>query len=136
MSNFDDLHKHISTFITLSLADKKIVDSLFKETIFNKGSFFLKQGEVCNQLGFICNGIIRYYIEQEGEEQTYNFATEADFICNYDSMVRQTPSPKHIQAIENCKVFTISSKNLQRFTKKYLKGIFLEDFTWKIFMPI
>jgi CRP-like cAMP-binding protein len=122
MNNIDYLYKYLSAFITLSSDEEKIIASLFKENIFKKNEFFLREGEVCHQLGFICKGVFRYYIDQDGQEQTYNFAKEGDFICNYESMIKQSFSPKHIQAIEPGEILTISYQDLQQFFKSVKDG--------------
>jgi CRP-like cAMP-binding protein len=115
MDSFANLYDVLSKFIILSAREKDIVRSLFVELKFDKGALFLREGDVCNNLAFVNKGIFRYYIEQEGEDKTYNFATEGNFICNYESLIRQVPSAKHIQAIEKATVLSISRDNLHRF---------------------
>lgn len=122
MTNFEYLHKYFSERITLNDRDTEIIFSLFKEINFKKEDFFLRQNEVCDQLGFVCKGIFRYYIEDDGDEQTYNFAMEGDFICNYESMIRCSPSSKHIQAIETSEVLIISRQHLEKFYLEIREG--------------
>ena len=122
MENFDRLFHTLSKIIKLRAGEKEFIRSLFKEVTCGKGSLFLREGEICNQLGFVCKGIFRYYIEQEGEDKTYNFAKEGDFICNYESLIKQLPSPKHIQAIEESKLLVISKVNLDRFYSEVIEG--------------
>ena len=112
----------LSSFIKLQENEKELIQSLFQEVKFQKGAVFLRAGDVCNSLGFVCKGIFRYYIDQDGEDKTYNFAKEGEFICNYESLIRQVPSPKNIQAIEDAEVLTISHKNLQRFYNEVADG--------------
>lgn len=122
MDNFDFLCRTLSAFINLSHKEKALIHSLFKVVVFKKNDFFLRQGEVCNILGFVNEGIFRYYIDQDGEDKTYNFAAEGDFICNYESMIKQIHSPKHIQAIETGEVLIISKTDLQRFYTEVRDG--------------
>lgn len=122
MNNLDFLTQVFSSFIKLRAGEKELIRSLFDEVKFHKGNLFLRAGDVCNKLGFVCKGIFRYYIDQDGEDKTYNFGTEGDFICNYESLIRQVPSPKNIQAIEDAEVLIISHKNLQRFYNEVADG--------------
>jgi CRP-like cAMP-binding protein len=122
MDSFANLYHVLSKFIILSADEKDIVRSLFVEVTFDKGDLFLREGDVCNNLAFVCKGIFRYYIEQDGENKTYNFATEGNFICNYESLIRRVPSAKHIQAIEKATVLSISRRNLHRFYTEVKEG--------------
>lgn len=122
MNNFDFLTQAFSSIIKLRTGEKELIQSLFEEVTFHKGSLFLRAGDICKNLAFVCKGIFRYYIDQDGEDKTYNFGKEGDFICNYESLIRQVPSPKNIQAIEDAEVLIISHKNLQRFYNEVADG--------------
>ena len=106
----------------LSPGEKDIVTSLFKEKTYKKGDFFLAEGEVCKRIGFIVKGLIRYYINHEGEEKIYDFGKENNFVCNYESFISQTPSTKIIQALEDCEMLQISHPDLQIFYKSVKEG--------------
>lgn len=105
----------IQNIITLSTADKNLVISLFKEKTYKKGKFFLSGGQVCKQVGFVVKGLLRYYINHDGEDKTYDFAQENNFVSNYESFLPQTPSTKIIQALEDCEILVISFTDLQIF---------------------
>ena len=105
----------IQYLITLSPTELDIVKSLFKEKLYKKGDFFLEEGRICKQVGFVAKGLLRYYINQDGEEKTYDFSQENEFVCNYESFLPQIPSSKNIQALEDSIVFIISHADLQLF---------------------
>lgn len=107
----------IQNSISLSQAEKNVVTSLFKEKKYPKGDFFLAEGAICKQVGFVTKGVLRYYINHDGEDKTYSFAQENGFVCNYESFIPQTPSTKIIQALEDCEVLQISYSDLQVFYK-------------------
>lgn len=104
---------NIQSLITLSPAEEDIVTSLFKERTYKKGDFFLAEGKICNKVGFVAKGLLRYYINHNGEEKTYSFSQEDDYVCNYESFLPQKPSSKVIQALEDSDVFVISYDDLQ-----------------------
>lgn len=105
----------IQQIIPLSAAEEDIVTSLFKEKTYKKGEFVLADGQICKHAGFIARGLIRYYINHDGEEKTYEFGQENNFVCNYESFLPQTPSTKIIQALEDCEMLQISYTDLQLF---------------------
>lgn len=118
----NNLLDSIQNLITLSPAERDLVTSLFKEKIYKKGDFFLKEGQICKQVGFITKGLMRYYINHDGEEKTYAFSQENDYVCNYESFLPQSPSSKIIQALEDSDVFVISRDDLQIFYTKVRAG--------------
>ena len=107
----------IQNIITLSATEKDIVISLFKEKTYKKGDFFLADGQICKQVGFVTKGLLRYYINHDGEDKTYDFAQENNFVCNYESFIPRAPSTKNIQALEDCEILQISYDDLQLFYK-------------------
>jgi len=113
----ESLIDSIRSIITLSAAEKDIVTSLFKQKTYKKGDFFLADGQICKQVGFVTKGLFRYYINHDGEDKTYDFAEENNFVCNYESFIPRMPSTKNIQALEDCEIFQISYDNLQLFYK-------------------
>jgi CRP-like cAMP-binding protein len=111
----NSLLESIQNVITLSPSEKDLVIALFKEKSYKKGDFFLTGGQICNQVGFVTKGLLRYYINHDGEDKTFNFAQENNFICNYESFLPRTPSTKIIQALEDCEILQISYTDLQTF---------------------
>jgi CRP-like cAMP-binding protein len=118
----DSLLKNMQSLIRLNEAEKNIVTSLFKAKTYKKGDFFLAEGQICKQVGFISKGLMRYYINHDGEEKTYAFSQENQYVCNYESFLPQSPSSKIIQAIEDCDVLVISYSDLQVLYAKVNEG--------------
>jgi CRP-like cAMP-binding protein len=108
--------------VALSEAEKQFVQSVFKEKICRKGEFFLREGQVCKEVGFIKQGLVRYFINNEGEEMIYDFGKEGDFVCNYESFLDRSPSNKNIQFIEDTVLLSISYDNLQLFYREVSGG--------------
>ena len=75
----------------------------------------MEEGRVCKLAGFVAKGLLRYYINHEREEKTYDFSQENQFVCNYESFLPQVPSSKNIQALEDSIIFVISHADLQLF---------------------
>ena len=118
----DGLLKTIQSIITLDPAEIDIVTSLFKEKTYKKGQYFLEEGRICREVGFMAKGLMRYFINLNGEEKIYDFSQENEFVCNYESFLPQVPSSKSIQALEDSIVFVISYADLQVFYKTVRGG--------------
>ncbi|WP_372976242.1 Crp/Fnr family transcriptional regulator [Mucilaginibacter sp.] len=111
----NSLINSIQKVIALSPEEIAIVTTLFKEKTFKKGEYFLEEGRICRQVGFVAKGLLRYYINHDGEEKIYDFSQENEFVCNYESFLPQAPSSKNIQALEDSIIFVISHADLQVF---------------------
>jgi CRP-like cAMP-binding protein len=118
----NSLFDSIQNIITLSQVEKDLVASLFKEKTYKKGDFFLSDGQICKHVGFIVKGLMRYYINHDGEEKTYSFSQENQYACNYESFIPQSPSSKIIQALEDSDVLVISHHDLQLFYANVREG--------------
>lgn len=96
---------------------------LFQEIELQKGDYFVRQGKICNRIGFVAQGTLRIFsVDQTGDEVTTCFCTESKMTTSYKSFIRKEPSQFAIQAIENTKLFTITSKDLEM--------LYQENETW------
>ncbi len=111
----DLLLSTIRSYISLSDSDEDIIRKLFHQKRFKKGEHLLEAGNVCRYIIFIETGLVRYYINSDGVEQTNYFNKEGEFVCDYLSFLPQTPSNVNIQALEDTTVYVISFNDLQQF---------------------
>ncbi|MDR2273568.1 MAG: Crp/Fnr family transcriptional regulator [Sphingobacterium sp.] len=118
----DKLLQVIEKTVGIDAEEKKLIARLFTEKEYQKGEYFLREGAVCRYVGFIIRGMMRYYINADGEDKTYGFGKELDFVCNNESFIPQKPSVQRIQALENCKLLVISYDNLQLFYQGIKNG--------------
>jgi hypothetical protein len=116
------LLEKIKQVIRLSETEEQLLEGLFVEKQFAKGDFFLRENQVCRHLGLIHQGIIRYYINLGGEDKTYFFGKEGEFVCEYESFLQQIPTEKNIQVLENTSMFMIHFEGLQRIYSEVREG--------------
>lgn len=112
----------IRQFIPLSADEEQVVEQLFEQHLIKPTDFFLQADEVCRHVGFVTNGLLRYYVLDDGEEHTYDFSPERTFVCNYESFLTQTPSTRFIQALEATTLLRISYDNLQKLYQRLEHG--------------
>lgn len=121
------IHTHLietfQYFIHMDEEEKIFISSLFVRKQFKKNDYFLREGQVCREVGFIEKGLIRYYsIRDSGEELTFDFGKENDFTCNYESFLDHSPSLRSIQCLEDTIMLIISYENLQLIYEKVKEG--------------
>lgn len=83
----------IQSIIDLNLREIEYIKLLWKEKHIEKGDCFLADGQICKHVGFIVNGLMCYYTSHDGDDKTYAFAQENDFVCNNESFVPQLSNP-------------------------------------------
>jgi len=118
----ESLLNTIRYFIPLSTSDEEVVRRLFHKKVFKKGEHLLQAGNVCRYVIFIESGLVRYYINSDGEERTNYFNKEGEFVCDYLSFLPQGPSNVNIQALEDTTIFVISFNDIQEFYREVAHG--------------
>lgn len=112
----------IEEYIKLSDNEKEYAASLFTKKHFKKKQMLLTEGAPCNWLGIIEKGIIRYYINKDGEESTYLFGSAGDFVSDIENFIKGKPTTKNIQALEDIIVWQITKSSLELFYRNIREG--------------
>ena len=67
------------------------------EVILKKKEYLLRQGQVCSFIGFVETGVLRSYIEKEGEDYISDFHFQGSFATSYRSFLTIEASVGSIQ---------------------------------------
>ncbi len=118
----DALLAVIRRFIALAPAEEALVRGWFVAEALPKGGFFLQPGEVSRKVGFVVRGVFHNFRRRDGDEHTYYFAREQEFIGDYESFLPARPAVHAIQALEAAQLLTISHDNLQRLYREVREG--------------
>ncbi len=95
--------------------------SLFYERKLARGTYFVKDGEICTQLAFVHKGLFRsFYANDRGEEITYCFALEGDMETSFESFISSRPSALSIIAMEDSEVLMIDKEPLYELFDRHL----------------
>jgi len=90
---------------------------------FKRKQLFQEEGKQCKTVGFILKGCFRSIKIVDGEERTFDFAIENEFITDYYGILNSRPSEFNIVAVESSIVACIEAK--------FLFNLFDSSFTWQ-----
>jgi len=118
MDEFTLLRKYISQFLTFTEDEWQLHQALLSRRFLKKGEFILRGGEVCNHVTFINKGHFRSYNITEGNEITFNFAFEGNYVTDYTSFVSRRPSEDYIVAMDDAEILQMKYEDLQAAYEK------------------
>lgn len=112
-----ELEKYIHNYFGVKKDDLPKISSFFKPVTLKKGDYFLKTGKQSDRLGFVQTGIIREFVFIDDKEVTKWISTKGYFVVDLSSFVFQHTARWNIQALTDCELFVIDSKNYQEIGK-------------------
>ncbi|NQX56841.1 Crp/Fnr family transcriptional regulator [Pedobacter panaciterrae] len=98
---------------TLSEQEMSIITSVMEPKRLRKKQYFLEEGEICANTGFIVKGATRQYsLDEEGNEHIMQLAIENWWIVDRNSFMNQVPSAYFIEAWEDCELLLLPRAKL------------------------
>lgn len=120
--------KGLAQFITFDENEwTEFISYLNYKTVEKKDHFSVKD-KVCDDIGFIINGSVRYYHIKDGTEITGYFSFENEFVSSYKSYLTQQPCTGYIQALDKTALIIISRKNMDLMLSHPLLAYKIERF--------
>lgn len=80
---------------------------------YEKGSFLVKPPQICKNLYFIEDGLLRSYFLKENKEVTISFTSAGEFVAAMGSYIQQIPTYEYLEALDNLKVYEIDRSALE-----------------------
>lgn len=114
MDSYDQLINILRQITELEPEEEIMFRKSFKTYSLKKNEFFLQSTNINHQLGFLCKGLVRYFVFRNDEEATLEFTKEGEFIADYESFIAKKPSLQNIQALEDCELLVIDYEELQK----------------------
>ena len=113
MDKIRRIKSSIDPIVLLTDEELSLCCDSFEVKTFNKNEFFLKEGQVCNYIGFVNEGVLIYIKSMDnGDEITTDFAFKDDWVTVNASRLNNSPSLINIKAIKNSEIFVIKQQDL------------------------
>ncbi len=100
--------RFIEKYTKLPDNEWQIIQQNFEMQEFAKGEFILSKGKVCKFFYFLEQGLIRYFVDNEGDDITKFFTVAPYCFTSRDSFRNQKPSMENIQTLEKTIVWRTS----------------------------
>ena len=114
MHSFDLFLDTLKKITVLEPQEEELFKHAFVPFSLKKNEHFLQATQVNKRLGFLCKGLVRYYVFKNEEEATLEFTKEGEFVADYGSFISKEPSIQNIQALEDCEFLIIDYDTLQQ----------------------
>ncbi|MGE7773676.1 Crp/Fnr family transcriptional regulator [Chitinophaga sp. NPDC101104] len=108
------IRQYFEKFTPLSDDDWHYFSSRLTRESFPKKSLLLRAGQTENHLSFIAEGLVRFYIPKDGDNDlTFSFSFSNDFVSAYDSFLTRQPSIYNVEALTDTVLLRVSHSDLQ-----------------------
>ena len=104
----------LQTNFRLPPAKAEEVAELFREDQLTKGEYFLRRGQTIRKLAFPQNGYLRGWAPGGDKDITQWIFTPSYFVADLNALFFGTPARWNIQALEDCRLWTLPEKNYLR----------------------
>jgi CRP-like cAMP-binding protein len=112
-----ELYNYLNAISPLQDKTWSTVKELFSKQVLAKGDYFINEGEIAKQIGFLKSGIIRaFYRNNEGIEYNKHFFVSNTIVGGYSSLVTLTQNKIVQQALTDCELLVA---NYADITKLY-----------------
>ncbi|MBP2833748.1 Crp/Fnr family transcriptional regulator [Aquimarina sp. U1-2] len=117
----DKIRKSFDQIFMLSDEEWFQMQQCFELFKFKKGDILLDTNAICNFIGFVDIGIIRFFEIKDGNEKVTAFWFPDDFLSNYRSFLSGTKSTHYIEALSDGSYWRLSKEDLWRLFDDYPK---------------
>jgi len=120
--------EQLKKFVDLNEAEWIVFAQHLDFSSLKKKKYFAQPGTVCQHIGFIVKGTVRYYHVKDGEEITGYFSFENEFVSSYKSYLTHQPGITYIQALEDTKLITFTRTDMEQMLQNPLLAFKMEHF--------
>jgi CRP-like cAMP-binding protein len=115
--------------------ESDIITRYFKQKLFNKGDYFVKEGKISLKMGFLETGQFQYYsITDQGEERTTYVSLPNTFVASLLTYLTETPARENIRAITDSTLCVIEKKDIVALQNQMpaFKDFYIKLIEWQI----
>jgi CRP-like cAMP-binding protein len=118
----------MEVYVVFNEAEWIVFTQYLKFSVLKKKHYFAEQGKICDKVGFIVSGSVRYFHIKDGQDITGYFSFENEFVSSYKSYLTRQPGLTYIQALENTRLITFTRNDMEQMLQNPLLAYKMERF--------
>lgn len=123
------MENYLRSFQFLTDTDIEALNAVRRLRMLNKGDYLIKAGRISTEVAFVRQGLLRsYYTKDNGEEITYCFTFEDNFMTAYSSLITGQPTYENIQALVPTELWILQKSDLESLGKKYPNWVLFQKY--------
>jgi CRP-like cAMP-binding protein len=128
----DAFRKFLKGYTHVPDADWRVIQQAFERKEFAKNEIILEEGNICRHFYFLEDGLVRFYVFNDGNDITRFFTTAPYCFTSRNSFRTRTPALESIQALDKTIVWQttlnhtnelLELKSWTDFTRKFLHEV-------------
>ena len=100
-------------YSTMTHDELDILESVLVPMKFAKGEMILSEGEVCRNILYVDNGLVRQFYFKKGRQLTEHIGVDGSIILCIESLFREEPTILQMEAIEPSVCYALPKKKLE-----------------------
>ncbi len=101
-------------YSTMTLEELDALESILVPMRFKKGQTILAEGDVCEYIYYLDQGLIRQFYHKNGKEVTEHLGEDHSIFMCIESLFREEPTKLAVEAIENCIIYGLPKARLEQ----------------------
>jgi CRP-like cAMP-binding protein len=120
--------EHLKKYVDFNEAEWILFTQHLSFSSLKKRHYFAEPEKVCDKVGFVVTGAVRYFHIKDGEDITGYFSFENEFVSSYKSYLTGLPGYTCIQALEDTKLITFTRKDMEQMLANPMLAYKMERF--------
>ena len=100
-------------YSTMTHDELDILESVLVPMKFAKGEMILSEGEVCRNILYVDNGLVRQFYFKKGRQLTEHIGVDGSIIMCIESLFREEPTKLQVEALETSMIYALPKKRLE-----------------------
>ncbi|WP_419801052.1 Crp/Fnr family transcriptional regulator [Mucilaginibacter sp.] len=126
--SLDLFRENLVKFVTFNDEEWLLFSQHLQYKTLKKKDFFIKAGQVCDEISFIVSGSVRFYHVKNGEEISNYFCFDHELVSSYKSFLTRQPNIVYVQALESTQLISFTHSSLQQMLKNEKLAYKMERF--------
>jgi CRP-like cAMP-binding protein len=100
-------------YSTMTHDELDSLESILVPMKFPKGDMILNEGDICKNIYYIDNGLVRQFYFKNGKEVTEHIGVDNTIFMCIESLFREEPTKLQVEAMENTIIYALPKHRLE-----------------------